>query len=149
MAILLCEALNSKIGQRALAALDAGASRVAVHYLNEGKLAALLGQVRMKVSQILVTPEQTVMEWKEFNSKKGTIRKQLPRKIPESKKAKVTAQDIAAIHAVLDGFGGGLHLQTLYPSHVGQPSSAEWDVGPLKNLALLGTDGNITVHVTV
>src|SRR5690606_16973203 len=43
MAILLCELLNSDIGQLALGHLDRGVHRVMVHYLNLGKLAGLFG----------------------------------------------------------------------------------------------------------
>lgn len=154
MAVLLCEAMNSQVGQAGLGALDRGVSRVAIHYLNEGKLAGLfgglVGRTRMKVSEILVTPEQTVMEWKEFhNPKKGTIiRKQLPTKIPESRVAQVTAEKIVSVHLVLDAFGAGLHLQTLFPSHEVSPSTAEWRIGSVNVLALIGRDGAIQTHIT-
>lgn len=154
MAVLLCETLNSQIGQAALGALDRGVKRVAIHYLNEGKLASLfdglVGSTRMSMSEILITPEQTVMEWREFhNHKKGTtIRKQLPKKIPESRDAQVSAEKIASIHLVLDAFSDGIHVQTLYPSHEASPSTAEWQIGNIKVLALIGSGGKIEEHIS-
>lgn len=153
MAVLLCEALNSQIGQAALGALDLGVTRVAVHYLNAGKLAGLFGgmagSVQMQVSEIMVTPQRTVLEWREFHNKKGeVIRKELPRRIPASKSASVSSEGIAAVHLVLDAFKGGIHLQTLFPGHQIIPSTAEWSIGRVNILALAGKGGNIEHHMS-
>jgi hypothetical protein len=141
MAILLCELLNSEIGQLALRRLDTGVPRVVVHYLNQSKLAALLHGAQFKESRVIVTPasEKIVLE-KLFNSKTGApimvngVQKETQRKIPIPRTAssEVKAKQIIAVNAVLDRFNSpssGLHLQTLYPSSEATESYAEWRVG--------------------
>jgi hypothetical protein len=81
MSILLCELLNSAVGQAGLGALDNGAGRVAIHYVNEGKLARLFGglagQIRMLSGEIRVSAVAPTLLYHEGdrNPKKGQIRK--------------------------------------------------------------------------
>lgn len=61
MALLLCEALNSNIGQHALRQLDRGVGRIMIHYLNLGKLRALIGSAKLTESSYDVTPAREVI----------------------------------------------------------------------------------------
>jgi hypothetical protein len=145
MAILLCEALNSAIGQYALSQLDKGVGRVMVHYLNLGKLAALTGRVALKESSYAVTPAQEIVTLVPIMNTKtkqpimvNGVAKTKPevKKIPRSVAAKVTAADIASVNLVLDRFGSGeLHLQTFFPSSEASASYAEWTLGMMRILA--------------
>ncbi len=129
MAILLCELLNSDIGQQALAVMDGGVQRVVVHYLNLGKLKGLFGglagQAQLRESRVTVTPaSEAIIQVLVMNAKtnqpvmvNGTP-KMINRTIVTPKKAvaEIKASDIASLNAVLDRFGNSLHLQTFYPS---------------------------------
>ncbi len=142
MAILLCELLNSDVGQQALAVMDSGVSRVVVHYMNLGKLAGLFGglagQAQLRESRITVTPPmEALVQEVVINSKtnqpilvKG-VPKMITKKIVTPKKAvgEIKARDIVTVNAVLDRFAHSLHLQTLYPSTEAVDSYAEWRVG--------------------
>lgn len=142
MAILLCELLNSDVGQLALQQLDNGVRRVVVHYLNQGKLKnlfyGLAGKARFKESEIIVTPASQKIVLKDiYNSKTGAFIKQIQQTvtIPKSSVAQVKAKDIASVNAVLDRYGSNLHLQTLYPSSEAATSYAEWRVGSVQVIA--------------
>jgi len=145
MALLLCEALNSVIGQHALAQLDRGVGRVMVHYMNLGKLAALTGRVGLKESSYVVTPAQKIVTLVPIvNPKTGEpimkngVQKLKPEttNIPRSVSAKVTSADIASVNLVLDRFGASeLHLQTFFPSSEASESYAEWMLGMMRILA--------------
>lgn len=143
MALLLCEALNSEIGQHALRQLDKGIGRVMIHYLNLGKLALITGKVKLKESSYNVTPARDIVTLVPIMNtrtntpildKTGTPRTRPETKtIPRSVVGKVTAQDIASVNAVLDRFAGGeLHLQTFFPSTESKESYAEWTLGMVK-----------------
>jgi hypothetical protein len=150
MALLLSELLNSDIGQFALGALDRGANRIAVHYLNAGKLAALTGHVKMNESRVTVVPAQEVITMKDiFNKKTGALIKSIPAKqtIPGSKSAKVLAKDVAVVNAVLDRHGQGLHLQTLFPSSEAAESYADWRIGGVEIRAAF-VHGKVVERVT-
>ena len=122
MALLLCEALNSEVGQFALRQLDKGVSRVMIHYLNLGKLRALTRDAKLKEASYDVTPAREVVTLEPIiNSKTGApildpktgLQRTKPNKTitPRTVTGKVTAADIASVNVVLDAFGGGeLHL---------------------------------------
>lgn len=153
MSILLCETLNSPIAQEALGALDRGVHRVAIHYLNLGKLAGLfsgLGKVGVKVSEVAVTPEHYITEQKSFfNPKQNiTITKDIRRRIPVSRVANLRLEDIAAVHTVLDAFGDGLHVQTLYASHEAVPDNAGWRIGAVNIKVVIGSD-DVPIYQTL
>jgi hypothetical protein len=145
MAILLCEALNSVIGQHALGQLDKRVTRVMVHYLNLGKLAALTGRVALKESSYAVTPAHDIVNLVPVMNTKTNqpvmvkgVAKMIPVKthVDRSVAAKVTAADIASVNLVLDRFGAGeLHLQTFFPSSEASASYAEWTLGMMKIVA--------------
>jgi hypothetical protein len=142
MALLLCELLNSAIGQLALRAMDKGARRAVVHYLNLGKLAALYNiggnSLKMQQSRIHVTPPSEILVEKTFTPKTGpAIIKQIKQKLPGSKKAQLEAVDVACVNAVLDRYGDKLHLQTLFPSSEAAASYAEWSFGGVKIIAVI------------
>jgi hypothetical protein len=142
MAVLLCELLNSDVGQQALAVMDNGVSRVVVHYLNLGRLAGLfgglVGQSQLRESRIVVTPaSEALVQVAVMNTKtnqpilvKG-VPKMITKTIVTPKKAvgNIKACDIVTVNAVLDRFGNSLHLQTFYPSTEAVESYAEWRVG--------------------
>jgi hypothetical protein len=133
MALLLCELLNSDVGQEAMGALDSGVQRVEVHYLNLKKMAKLfggLGNVDMKHSNWLVTPATSKMEPQTTTNKKGdtvTFMKKVT--TPKQVNSLVKTVDLASIHAVLDAMGGRLHLQTLFPDNQTIESHAKWRFG--------------------
>jgi len=147
MALLLCEALNSEVGQFALRQLDKGVARVMIHYLNLGKLRALTGGPKLKEASYDVTPAKEVVALEPiFNSKTNTPiidsktglqkTKQIKTIIPKSMTGKVTAADIASVNVVLDRFSAGeLHLQTFFPSSEATESYCEWMLGMVKIVA--------------
>lgn len=147
MAILLCEALNSDVGQEALGALDAGVTRVAIHYLNLKKLAKLfdgLGNVDMKSSNWLVTPARVEMVSRTFSNSKGeTFTKQIRKKIAKQVTSAVKPVDLAAVHVVLDNVGGRLHLQTLFPGADPVESHADWVLGVLNVTVTVDSSGSV------
>jgi len=154
MAILLCELLNSAVGQIGLKALDSGVHRVVVHYLNEGKLATMfarMGLPQFKESAIVVTPAQYQDVQTEIRNKKGELVKILTKKVEiakASKSANVTAKDIAAVDAVLDRYGAALHLQTFYPTSDVTPSFVDWDVGRVHIKTWLNSKGKVQQALT-
>jgi uncharacterized protein YbcI len=80
MSMLLCELLNSRIGQAALNKLDLGARRIAVHYLNLKALSHMTGNLTMQESNIHVTPASetfTDVEYRNPNTGQlmNTVRK--------------------------------------------------------------------------
>ena len=147
MALLLCEALNSQVGQFALRQLDKGISRVMIHYLNLGKLRALTGGTKLKEASYDVTPAKEVVTLEPIiNSKtnqpiidpKTNLPKTKPNKTitPRTVTGKITAADIASVNVVLDRFGAGeLHLQTFFPSCEATESYCEWTLGMVKIIA--------------
>ena len=144
MAIMLCELLNSDIGQLALKAMDRGIRRVFIHYMNEGKLNALLkGSTTFKESQVQVTPASQVLIDKTFQTSKGPLTKQIAQKIPESRKSDVKARDIASVNAVIDPHRGGLHIQTLYPSSDASASFCEWFIGSMRVISVVDRAGKV------
>jgi hypothetical protein len=161
MAILLCEMLNSAIGQYALALLDKGTSRVVVHYFNERKLAGLFGGLAggalFQESSIIVTPASEALQAVLLTKKDGTavidpktgLQKSIMKKVttPKSSVADVKAKDIVAVNAVLDRFnnGGGvsLHLQTFYPSAEAVTSYCEWSMGLMSLVGTVEPTGKI------
>jgi hypothetical protein len=148
MAILLCELLNSDCGQIGLKALDQGAKRVFVHYINLGKLSNLysrFGALKFNESTIAITPSSEILEDKTFhNPKTGVdIIKKVKRRIPEVRKSNVTAKEIGAINAVIDRFSSGLHVQTLYPSGDAVASYAGWSIGGVEITAWADTKGKV------
>lgn len=161
MAILLCELLNSDIGQLALKQLDCGVHRVMVHYLNLGKLAGLFGglagKVKFQESKVTVTPaEELVTMVPIINSKTnqpvldGTgAPKMKPQKtvIPRKVVANAKAKDIASANAVLDRFGTSLHLQTFFPSSDAAASYAEWRIGVVGMVASFDRHGALLTRM--
>lgn len=144
MAIMLCELLNSDIGQVALRAMDRGVKRVFIHYMNEGKLNGLLkGSTKFKQSQINVTPASQVLIEKTFNTSNGPLTKKIAQKIPESRKSEVKAQEIASVNAVIDPHRGGLHIQTLYPSSDASASFCEWFIGTMRVVSVVDGGGKV------
>jgi hypothetical protein len=157
MAVLLCEALNSEIGQLALKQLDRGIGRVSIHYLNLGKLAGLFGglagKVQLAESSYTVTPArdvvtlETIMNTKTNQpvlDKTGNPRtKTVTKTIPRSVAGKVTAANIASVNAVLDRFGDQLHLQTFFPSSEAAESYADWFIGMVKIVAAFDRSGKL------
>ena len=145
MSLLLCELLNSDVGQEAMGALDTGVQRVEVHYLNEKKMAKLfggLGAVGMNQSNWLVTPAKTEMVTKSVVNKKGdTVTFQARVTTPKVVTPSVKATDLASIHAVLDNMAGRLHLQTLFPDNQTVESHAKWRLGTGWVLLTIGKDG--------
>jgi len=133
MALLLCELLNSDVGQEAMGALDSGVQRVEVHYLNLKKMAHIfgsLGNVNMKHSNWLVTPAVSQMVTQTAKNKAGeTISFQKKVTTPKQVNSVVKAVDLASIHAVLDAMAGRLHLQTLFPDNQTVESHAKWRLG--------------------
>lgn len=132
MTILLCELLNSRIGQAALRKLDLGVHRVVIHYLNQKAMAHLTGSVSMQQSTIQVTPARKILtDFKIFNKHNGeyikTIKK--PSTIPEVRRGIVKDVEIGMVHAVLDRHSAGLHIQTLFPSSEMAESSMDWSIG--------------------
>jgi hypothetical protein len=149
MAIMLCELLNSDIGQLALASMDRGVRRAFIHSLNQGKLAGLLhGSTTFKESKINVTPPQTVLVERTFQTSKGPITRSIRQNVPGSKASQVTAQQIASVNAVIDVYRGGLHIQTLYPSSDMSASFCEWFIGGVKVLSTIDTNGK-TLQKTI
>jgi hypothetical protein len=156
MAILLCELLNSDMGQLALEQLDKGVHRVMVHYLNLGKLGALFdglaGSVKFQESQIKVTPASEIVVLEPIiNSKTNQpvlvngVPKTRPKTIPVPRMAvaDVKAKQIASVNAVLDRFGSSLHLQTFFPSSDAAVSYAEWRVGGVGIVAAIDKNGKL------
>ncbi|MFO0740397.1 MAG: hypothetical protein U0270_31160 [Labilithrix sp.] len=161
MAILLCELLNSDVGQYALRLLDRGTGRVVVHYFNERKLAGLFnglaGKATFQESTIVVTPAKEKLEavllWKADKvtpviDPKTQLQKQILKKVvtPKSSVADVKAESIVAVNAVLDRFdnGRGLHLQTFYPSSEAVSSYCEWTIGVVTLVACADKNGVIS-----
>lgn len=153
MAVLLCELLNSDLGQYALGLLAGGQDRVMVHYFNEGKLrnlfGGLVGMAQFLESAVTVTPAQTVFTKKLIFKPNGEAvidpKTKLQREIMErtviakSSVANVKAKNIIAVNAVLDAYGGGsaLHLQTFFPASDPDPSFCEWSVGVTNHRAAM------------
>lgn len=151
MALLLCELLNSKIGQLALAKLDNTIPRIFIHYLNEQRLRALYGNLHMLESRVAVTPESTVTVNEDiYNKKTNEFIKTLTKtvKIPRSADGKVKPQLIASMNALLTTDGKSLHLQTFFPSTDASSSYAEWSTGDVKNASAFGTDGIVYSKAT-
>jgi hypothetical protein len=156
MALLLCEALNSEVGQYAMRQLDGGASRVVIHYLNLGKLKFLTGKAKLKETSYDVTPAREIVVLEPIiNTKtnapvidtKTGLPKTKPNKtiIPRVVTGKVTAADIAAVNVVVDAFGAGeLHLQTFFPSSEATESYCEWKVGMVTTVAAKDGGGWLT-----
>lgn len=142
MVIMLCELLNSDIGQIALKAMDRGVRRVFIHYLNQGKLAGLLrGSTTFKESQINVTPPKQVLIEKTFQTKSGPLTKMIAQNVPGSKLAVVTARQIASVNTVIDAHRDGLHIQTLYPSGDMSASFCEWFIGGVRVVTVVDDKG--------
>jgi hypothetical protein len=161
MAILLCELLNSDIGQYALGQMDRGVSRVIVHYLNLGKLAGLFGGLAGKAafreSRIIVTPAAEVVTMVPVINTKtnkpvmvnGAAKMIAQRTLlPRKAAADVKAKDIASVNAVLDRAVGALHLQTFYPSSDPVVSFAEWRVGGVSMRAAYDANGRLLSRMT-
>lgn len=152
MAVMLCEVLNSEVGQEALGALDGGVQRVEVHYLNEKKLAKAfggLGGVGMKQSLWTLTPATSVMVTKTAVNKKGeTVSYKAKQTTPKSVDGAVKALDLTTIHAVLDGIDGRLHLQTLFPDNNTVESHAKWRLGTGTMTVTIGTNGKPVSKLT-
>lgn len=153
MALLLCELLNSDVGQEALGGLDSGAQRVEVHYLNEKKMAKLfgaLGAVGMKQSQWSITPAKNESVTKTVVNKKGeTVTFQAKQTTPKVVTSSVKAVDLASIHAVLDAISGNLHLQTLFPDNQTIESHAKWRLGNGTMLVTIDKNGKPVKVFTV
>jgi hypothetical protein len=154
MAVLLCELLNSPVGQVALGQLDSGTKRVSVHYLNLGKLAKLFyglaGGLQMNVAETTITPA-TVQEVlvQKTNPKSGALIQYMQKnKIPEQRTGNVKAAGIASVAAVLDNVGGDLHLQTFFPAHYAVESHAGWSVGQVCMVATVNPSGQVTIRIT-
>lgn len=145
MTLLLAELLNSDIGQEALRALDEGAQRVEVHYLNLKKMAKMfggLGNVNMKESNWLVTPATSTMVPTTTTNKAGqtiTFNKRVT--TPKVVSSSVKAVDLVSIHAVLDAMDGRLHLQTLFPDNQTIESHAKWRTGMGTTTLTIAKDG--------
>jgi hypothetical protein len=132
MSMLLCEMLNSRIGQAALNNLDLGVRRIAVHYLNLKALSHMTGNLTMQESNMHVTPaSETLVDFVVTNSKTGAYIKTIQRRqvIPAVRTGVVTVVDIGMVHAVLDRHGANLHLQTLFPSSELAESTMDWRIG--------------------
>ncbi|WP_010588430.1 hypothetical protein [Schlesneria paludicola] len=146
MTILLCELLNSDVGQEALGALDGGVKRVEIHYLNLKKLAKLFGglaDVNMNLSNWLVTPAREDMVDKTFTNGKGeSITRKVKVKTAKVVTSVVKAVDLASVHAVLDVMGTRLHLQTLFPDNSTIESRANWTVGQVNVTVTINASGN-------
>ena len=142
MAVLLCELLNSDIGQQALSVMDGGKQRVVVHYMNLGKLnglfGGLIGSAQLRESRVTVMPAiQAIMQVVAMNTKTNmpVMVNGVPRMVnktiftPKKVVAEIKARDIASLNAVLDRFDNSLHLQTFYPSSEAVESYVEWRLG--------------------
>ena len=140
MAIRLAEALNSKIGQKALEAIDnQGLTRIVIHYINQNTMShptGLFDPSHMSVDYT-VTPDSFKTEDVDIYNKKvsppifiKTIQKK--KKIKGFTTPNVSDKDVVGIHLVLDVYPGDkLHLQTLFPSFELAANSFEysvWDV---------------------
>lgn len=137
MAVRLCELLNSRIGQAALAELDKGVNRVAIHYVNKNKMGTGLFNPKHASASYQVTPATETMVTKSvtFQSKTGPVIKNITQKVktPMSVKPVLKSEDVVGIHAVIDRVGtNGIHLQTLFPSATLDADSADYCVGDLK-----------------
>jgi hypothetical protein len=145
MALLLCEVLNSDVGQAALGALDSGVTRAEVHYLNLKQMAKMLGslgKIQMKSSNWVVTPATVIDVQKTFTKKDGTsFTKTVPQKVPKTVAPVVQKEQLAMVHAVLDNLGGNLHLQTFFPDTAAEPSSANWVLGTVNVTVTFDTNG--------
>jgi|GEM_PF-5294459 len=148
MAVMLTDLLNSAIGQAALEALDAGADRVSVNYVNEGKLSRHFGGFKMRSGEI------DHLYASKLQFKTTTLKDSLGKPVfvdPADKSKGVVKilkevvksqwrgygmlkdRDVVGINAVLDKISGGtLHLQTLYPSMELSGSAAGYSLGTMK-----------------
>ncbi len=152
MAILLCELLNSDVGQRALQVMDSGVHRVVVHYFNQGKLAGLLHGAQFRESTVKVTPAfESIAMVPLMNSKTGLgivdkngIAKMIAKKTltPKKSAATVKARDIVSVNAVLDRYGSAMHLQTFYPSSEMITDYCEWRVGGVSVVGTFSPSGS-------
>ena len=145
MALLLCELLNSDVGQEAMGALDGGCQRVEVHYLNLKKMAKIfgsLGSVDMNMSNWVITPAVTIEVPTTVTQKDGSS-KTFNKKVttPKQVNAVVKAVDMASVHAVLDKLDGRLHVQTLFPDNQTVESHAKWRLGTGKVTVTVAADG--------
>ncbi len=151
MAILLCELLNSDVGQRSLGLMDSGVHRVVVHYFNQGKLAKLLHGAQFRESTVKVTPASELITMVPLmNTKtnspildKSGVARMLAKKtlIPKKAAASVKAIDIVSVNAVLDRHGSSMHLQTLYPSSEPVTDYCEYRVGGISMVGTFSADG--------
>lgn len=148
MAMLLCRLLNSPAGRSGLAGLDApatraGAKRVMVqaYFTSATDLSGTkFSGARAEMRTSTVAPTITRHGDDPRNPLHGQIRTiRMNRPVH---RGVIRRKDIVGAVAVLDNVGDSLHIQTFYPLFTvsGRPK-AEYDVGPVRKVVEIGSDG--------
>ena len=152
MAVVLCELLNSDVGQYGLSGLDGGATRACVQYFGTGSVVdpifrQPLSGNRSEFRFAAVAPTITYHNNHPKNPLRGQVRSITPNK--RITKGVIRMKDLVGSFAVLDKMGDRLHLQTFFPLFtISGLAFGEYQIGGMKNVGERKDGGlSVTHHV--